>query len=337
MALLLVVSGCGLKTPPLPPQDVVPRAIDDLRFTLDEKGVELNWSYPQRTEQGQRLEAIAEFEIYRAVVSPDEYCQDCPLPFGSPRTIAGGKLPIGVQTRTATFRDTLLRPGHLYFYKVRAKGGWYYSSPDSNIVSFLWETPLAAPINFMATAGDNAVYLSWQPAPRLLDGTAYSGSVSYQLYRKAKEGAAFSPVGPRLRDTKYTDISVTNNREYFYTIRALRQAGTSFVAGEAAPAISARPLDLTPPSPPSGFTVHAEDGKVVLQWQAPADPQVAGFIVYRRCKEGAREKIGTVEKDAIRYIDHPPEPSSCFYQVSATDSNGNESPPTPEKIPRTGR
>ncbi len=85
LAILLAAGGCGRKTAPLPPQSVVPKAIDDLRYRLDDKGVELIWSYPQRSVQGERLDAIEKFEIYRAVVAPADYCSGCPLPFGPPR------------------------------------------------------------------------------------------------------------------------------------------------------------------------------------------------------------------------------------------------------------
>ena len=331
LAFLSLLSGCGRKTPLLPPQDVVPQPIDDLRFSLDEKGVELRWSYPLRTMQGQRLEMIEEFEIYRAIMSPEKYCPDCPLSFGTPRRIAGGKIPPGVSVRTATFRDTLLRPGQLYFYKVRAKGGWYYSSPDSNIVSFLWQTPLAAPQDFAAVAGDNTVHLSWKPVHKLLDGTDYSGPISYQLFRKTKEKENFASYGPVLQDNRYTDISVMNNRDYLYTIRALRQEGSSYIAGEPSGAVLVRPRDLTPPPPPTDLTAHWTGDRVVLEWRMPKGEQVDGFFVYRRCDDGAREKIGTCDKTVTKFEDKPSHSSSCFYQVSAFDSHSNESPPTPEQ------
>jgi len=326
----MLLSGCGRKTPPLPPQRVVPQAIDDLRFILGEKGVELRWSYPQRTEQGERLTGIEEFDIFRAVVAPEDYCPQCPLPFGPPRTIAGGTIPLGISGRTATFRDTALSPEHLYFYKVRSRGGWYYSSPDSNIVSFLWKTPLAPPQNLTVSAGDNEVHLSWQPAVKLIDGSTFEGPLSYQVYRSNEEGAAFTPVGPVLHETTFTDLSVINDRRYFYTVRALQQAGESLAPGQATPAVSALPQDLTPPSPPTGLIVRRQDSAAILSWQPPAAKDLAGFIIYRRCVPLAREIRGTTGHDANQFVDQSPPSLNCLYQVSAFDGSSNESPPTPE-------
>ena len=49
---LLLINGCGLKTPPVPPQGVVPEAITDLLYQVNDKGVQLSWSYPVRTING---------------------------------------------------------------------------------------------------------------------------------------------------------------------------------------------------------------------------------------------------------------------------------------------
>ena len=42
--IIFGVAGCGYKTMPIPPGEIVPKAITDLRYELDEKGVTLNWT-----------------------------------------------------------------------------------------------------------------------------------------------------------------------------------------------------------------------------------------------------------------------------------------------------
>jgi hypothetical protein len=142
LVLLFGVFGCGKKTMVVPPQSVVPKPVDDLRFSLTETGVILNWSFPQKTVQGKILSRIEGFELLRAEVPVKDYCAGCPQPFETPVTIQGGKVTDAEVVRVATFEDTTLRPGHHYVYKVRSRAVWRGGIiADSNTVSFVWEKP----------------------------------------------------------------------------------------------------------------------------------------------------------------------------------------------------
>jgi hypothetical protein len=144
--LPFVVAGCGRKTMVVPPQSVVPAPVNDLSFSLTEKGVILNWFFPQQTVHGETLSRINSFELLRAEVPVEDYCGGCPQPFGPSITLQGGTLPNDGTGRQARFVDTSLRPGHHYVYKVRSRAVWRGgSSADSNIVSFVWEKPVRLP------------------------------------------------------------------------------------------------------------------------------------------------------------------------------------------------
>ena len=93
LILLAVLAGCGYKDKPVPPSQIVPKAVTDLQYQLDEKGVTLYWSYPRETVTGDKLIDIASFDLYRAVVPANEYCETCPIPFASPIDLPGGALP----------------------------------------------------------------------------------------------------------------------------------------------------------------------------------------------------------------------------------------------------
>ncbi|PIE68323.1 MAG: hypothetical protein CSA21_08080, partial [Deltaproteobacteria bacterium] len=142
--ILLVTAGCGYKTDPVPPQTVVPRAIDDLTYTLKDDGVVLSWSYPDEAVNGKDLEEIVGFEVFRAEVPVSEYCPTCPIPFTSPQSIDGGIIDEKTGARGTYFSD-MLRVGHMYFFKVRARTSRLAASADSNIVSFIFNVAAAAP------------------------------------------------------------------------------------------------------------------------------------------------------------------------------------------------
>jgi hypothetical protein len=133
-----VLPGCGRKTALIPPQDMVPEAVKDLQYSLDQNGVNLQWSYPVKMANGEPLTVIESFEVFRAEIPGNEFCEGCPVRFTNLVLIDGGQLPSEDKGRTATYSDTGLRNGYHYMYKVRARGGRWFSGKDSNVVSFLW-------------------------------------------------------------------------------------------------------------------------------------------------------------------------------------------------------
>ena len=138
LTVLLAAVGCGRKTMVVPPQALVPAPVDDLKFSITDKGVRLSWSFPQKTVAGTGLKQIDAFELMRAAVPTADYCAGCPQPFGPPIEIQGGILPDDGSGRTASYADDSLQPGYHYTYKVRARAGKWGTSQDSNRVGFEW-------------------------------------------------------------------------------------------------------------------------------------------------------------------------------------------------------
>ena len=55
LVVLVAAVGCGRKTMVVPPQALVPAAVDDLEYSLTDKGVRLSWFFPQKTVLGRHL------------------------------------------------------------------------------------------------------------------------------------------------------------------------------------------------------------------------------------------------------------------------------------------
>lgn len=319
LATVLVAGGCGFKTDPVPPASIVPVPIDDLRYTIDDKGVELNWTYPVKTVRGSDLVDISAFDVYRAVVALDEVCDTCPIPFGEPLEIPGGETIEAKKPRTAVYQTSLLRPGHKYFFKVRSRNSWWAASGDSNIVSFVWALPPVAPSGLNAEVADSRVTLNWQPVTSLVDGSAVEGDISYQLFR-SDEGKEFEPLGEALATTRFSDSRVINGRTYFYRVQSLLDYQGHEVTGGVSETISAAPVDQTPPPPPVGVAAVQTDDGVKIVWE-PADDDVAGYRVYRRTAEQRQpELIGEVAAPYSLYVDaQPPATVRSYYSVTALD------------------
>lgn len=333
LIFLASLGGCGYKTLPVAPQAVVPVPITDLRYELSEKGVSLYWSYPIQTVTGEDILEIDSFVLYRAVVPADSYCDTCPIPFGKPIVLPGGALP-GEGRKTGTYEATLLRPGNLYFFKVRSKRGWLAESADSNLVSFIWHIPPTAPTELTTEVKDGAIHLSWQPVTTHIDGTPITEPVRYQVSRSVG-GAPFENIGEPVSDRSFVDTSVTNNRKYSYRVQAVTVYDKGTVGGGHSDSVQATPLDKTPPSPPTGVKAVRTASSVKIFWSPVQEKDLKGYRVYRRLPgNSAPEMIGEVNIPYTLYEDRsmPQDAVRLFYSVSAIDRSDppNESASSPE-------
>lgn len=330
--LSTLLGGCGYKTMPVPPQEIVPAAITDLQYELDEKGVTLGWTYPARTVRGDRLEELSDFQLYRAVVPAGDYCDTCPIPFGEPVQISGGTMAAEAP-KTMTYRATLLRPGHLYFFKVRSRAGWWAESEDSNIVSFMWNIPPGVPAGLEARAGDSKVTLTWQPVTQHMDKSTIKEPVNYQVYRSLG-GGPFLALGDLQDKPEYTDSGVLNGRKYQYKVQAVTMYTKGQVGGGITPSVEAIPAATISLTPPTGIQGIRTAAGVKMIWNPVEGKKVAGYRIYRRAAGEERPVlIGEVDVPTTIFDDRtPPDAPSWFYSVSSVNNADpvNESAASPE-------
>ncbi|MFC1837170.1 fibronectin type III domain-containing protein [Thermodesulfobacteriota bacterium] len=338
ITVLLVVAlmpGCGRKTPLVPPQKLVPVAINDLRYSLDENGVSLQWSYPVRMENGDVLTSIESFEVLRAEILHDEYCEGCPVRFDKQVLIEGGPLPATGESRKATYRDAGLRDGYRYLYKVRSRGDWWFPSNDSNIVSFLWSSPPKNPEGLQAATGDKTVMLSWEPVKMNIAGNILQQDPAYQVYRKSGNGG-FAAIGKPVQDMKFTDTGLINDVEYTYRVRALVTNGDTLQAGGFSQETSGIPRDFKPPPQPENLVTVETPVGIKLIWQAVTDDDLDGYRIYRREESSSEpELIAEVGPGQNHFIDQDTiEGRKWFYTVTSFDAMlpPNESLPSAESV-----
>jgi len=325
MMTLFIVVGCGYKNKPVPPEKVVPKAIEDLQYTLDEKGVKLTWSYPVETIKGTPVVEIDAFDLYRAVIPLADYCKTCPIPFSDPLEVAGG-VTSDEERRQATYESTLLRPGHRYFFMVRSRTSWWASSADSNIVSFVWNVPVKAVESVNVSVGDSSITLNWPPATSYIDDRPVDGPVKYQVLRSV-EGKGFEKTGDPIEATSYVDQSVVAGKKYSYKVQAMMEYDGSVISGGVSDPVSGMALDMTPPDAPTGVTAVRTGGGIKVFWDRMDDAKT--YRIYRRnTDEAAMKMIGEIQGIYTIFEDtNVAEDAIYFYSVTAVDSAepGNES------------
>jgi predicted small lipoprotein YifL len=130
---LLVLTGCGVKGPPRPPQMTPPPPVTDLQGRVEDGRALLTWTLPGR---GLRREMeVTGFRVYRSRTPLAEGdCPTCPLRFEQ----AAELMSPGREARAAMTFSEALQPGYQYTYKVVGFGAGDARFDDSNLVELVF-------------------------------------------------------------------------------------------------------------------------------------------------------------------------------------------------------
>ena len=140
------------------------------------------------------------------------------------------------------------------------------------------DTPPSVPRNLTAEAGNAEARLAWE-APETDHGQPVTG---YEYRRKTGTGSfgAWADIPGSDRDTtEYTVTRLTNGTLYTFEVRAVNIAGE----GEASNPASATPA--TTPGKPRAPQISSGDGRVIVQWLAPASDGGLPILRYEYCLE----------------------------------------------------
>ncbi|GEM_PF-853908 len=193
---------------------------------------------------------------------------------------------------------------------------YLYNTGDGNTVSDLNEAP-AVPLGLMATPTEEAVVLEWEdPGP---------DAVSVEVLRSASSGGPYETIHT-VADSRYVDAGLDNGTTYFYVVQAVDLLG---VASAVSTEVSATPAeDTTAPASPTGLTAVNGFRRVLLDWDPPAEPDVAMFHVYRSSSATGTFVFFNHVSRTPGYEDQGlTNQAQYFYRVTAVDVAGNESAP----------
>jgi fibronectin type 3 domain-containing protein len=213
---------------------------------------------------------------------------------------------------------------------VEPRGG---RSPMRAPVLVELAAPPSPPGPLQAETAEGEVRLRWEgPGP---------DAVAYNVYRRPAE----SPIEPDaplnatpLGAAEYTDRTFTYDTRYVYYVRAVARNTTTPCESVAGPTVEVLPHDRFAPTVPSGIAVAVEAGQIRLYWFPNAEPDLAGYRIYRRSDEAAEaERIAEVGATESSYVDASAIPGVRYhYAVSAVDgaTPPNESPRSEEGAER---
>jgi len=279
--VLLILLGCGKKGPPIPYDVTVPESISDLEGVVRGGRVFLRWSMPRQAPDKSEAAGVREFHVLREEARFEgEWCEECPERLERFDVLRMDKMDnFSLVGDRVVYQDRRVSYGHVYVYRVISVTARGYESDPSNRAVIYWDIPPSAPGRIEGAAGDGVANLRWKPV---------DGAEGYRIYRK-QEGSEFgdAPIGAvGMNDISYRDTGLSNHLVYHYMVRAGRRVGRTWVEGPGSEEISLIPRDLTPPGPPQGLVAIPLAIGIELSWQRNTEPDLLGYFVYRRDREG---------------------------------------------------
>ena len=211
-----------------------PSRVEDLRATLTEAALVLDWSAAQQSPRDSAGKA-AGFRIYRAEVDPTT--AEAAISNSSQAKLLAPPELLG-QTTQIEYRDTSFQFGHTYFYDVRQVmqfGTETVESADSApaVLTAKDIFPPAAPqgleaVAVPATNGTAAsIELTWtiNTEPDLAGYNVYRSELAERPGQRLNSELLLAPT--------FRDMSIVAGKSYFYRVGAVDQSGNESALSSA--------------------------------------------------------------------------------------------------------
>jgi len=357
-ALLLAsfLSGCGKKGPPSPPVRVTPAAPGAFRARQVGVDVVLSATVSGKRTDGTPLGDGAVVQILRSPASPslrpgavsERYLVQQFLKLSRPvaavsgadfrAQVSSGRLQF-IDRGAASMQDSAGGPPSgptaalAYLYGMQVVEPGEGRSPMRPPVLVELAPPPPPPGALQAETAEGEVRLRWEPPA--------SGAGAYNVYRQLQDSAREpdAPINPApIEGPEYTDRAFTYDTGYSYFVRTVGRERTTPCESVAGPSAQVRPHDRFPPAAPTGIAVAVEGGQIRIYWFPNAEPDLAGYRIYRRAEEESTPRsVGEMAAGESSFTDTGAVPGVRYhYSVSAIDNAvpPNESPRSDERSER---
>jgi autotransporter-associated beta strand protein len=155
-------------------------------------------------------------------------------------------------------------------------------------------TPLAAPANVIAIAGDSQVALSWNAA---------TNAGSYKIFRSLTSGGPYTQI-TNVSTTTFTNTALVNGVMHYYVVRAANAVGESPDSVQ----VSARPVSTAPPT----SSVSLVGNQFQLSWPA----EHTGWRLQMNTDLSTTNWQEIAGSEATNFISIPPTNGNAFFRLA---------------------
>jgi hypothetical protein len=335
MLLCLLLPACARVGAPLPPLKRQPPAIAGVTAAQEAGDLVLTGSLPSANVDKSPIAGYLRLEVVgaqRPIGTGSQEFDGILLPVGS---WEGPALAPYVNSAKRTFavriplRDRFGEVGGLVAVRLRYQNEREHWSPWSDLVLQPVARVAQAPEGLAARVDADGIHLSWTPAPANFDGSRPPLADGVLVFRRELPDGAMEPAGQA--DAPATSATLGEfqwDAHYAFAVAAFRRVGNARVRSALSPWIEVDTKDVYPPPAPVALSLLLEDGKIRLIWDPVAEPDLAGYLVFRRDAPGEAPRPLTAEPVADPFfVDGTADPASVhWYAVVAVDRHGNRSP-----------
>lgn len=331
---------CGAQGPPRPPGVVQPERIEDLTASQRGRTLVLSFTLPRLATNGERLTKPLEVQVFRAATSPGEHPRDDPETLTAWIMLNADEVVRYTQSQKLVFPAPLSEQevgqlrGATFSLAARALTRGFRRRPVEGELSDIVHVTLLAvsgPVeNLQVRATEKELELGWSPAVTTETSAPVTPS-GYRVYRsRTGNPDSFQVLGEVTSET-FRDPEFEFERAVFYKVRAIFKHDGQVAESEDSSVVPITPRDTFPPAAPTRLSCVYAAGAVELIWTANSEPDLAGYIVYRREEGGSPRRLN---KELLRtpiFRDLTVEPErQYFYRATAVDLVNNEGPPSEE-------
>ena len=338
-ALILVSAvgglfGCGVQGTPRPPQLERPAKIADFTALQVGQSLDVHFTLPQLTTDGERLTKPLEVQILRALVSPDEGLAKLPPPAVWTHLIRqewlpyaeGNSVTYSVHMTGQEFHDWR---GRTLVVGVRTLTRGFRHRGIESDVSNLVDVPVfdvSEPLGSVrCVVTEKAVEVEFPAPTTTLSGAPVHDLSGYRVYRSSSgKPGSFNLLGKTVA-SPFRDTQFEFGHDYYYQVCAVFGPPGHLALSDTSLAVKVTPRDVFPPLPPQGLQGLYSAGAVELIWTANSEVDLAGYNVYRLEDQTAvRMNKELVRTPIFRDPSAPPRKTLTYF-VTAVDLSGNES------------
>jgi fibronectin type 3 domain-containing protein len=341
LAALSMAPTCGKRRPPQPPVERIPQRTELLSGVQRGNQVILSWPAPRRNASSGSVQSIRRIDVYRVAEKPN-----APLPmteeeFGARATLIGSVTFADIQgaTDTLSYTDKLELAGEpsRLRYAVRYVNA---SGQRASFSNFLLIEPAAKiaepPGNIGKQESESAITIRWDPPKQNIDGSTPVNLLGYNVYRVTASQTEIgqTPINSGLvTTTEYQDRNFKFGEKYTYVVRSV-SLGTLARQVESlnSNSVEAVPVDIYPPSAPSGVSIAPAPGRLSLFFAANPEADIAGYLIYRSTDPNQPRPWTLLTQTLLTrttFTDENVDPGKTYhYYVIAVDTVGNKSQPS---------